>query len=303
MNQLENHYQEFLNYLASEKNASPSTLTSYNTDFKIFLDFLSLIQVEPTFQTVDTVIIRRYISFLQKEKKFAVSTLRRKIHSLSSYFKFLVEQEYIIKNPMLPIHAPKKPTLIPIYIKQNEVERLLECPENHSGDVSHRLRDKVMLELFVFTGARRGEVLGLDWNDIDFGQNTITIKKGKGRKQRLIPLIEPLLSDLWEYLQTRLPLTTSAVILSDNGTRMSPSNLNALFRRYLKKAHIDNKGYTIHKCRHTFASLLHQNDVDLLYIQELLGHEDLNSTKIYTHTSVNHLRKQIEKFPIKINSN
>lgn len=201
---------------------------------------------------------------------------------------------------MLPIHAPQEEKNLLVYIKENELKRLLEAPDKYARFLEHRLRDTVMLELLVFTGGRRSEILALDFDDIDFKAKTITILKGKGKKQRIVPLLEPLATHLWKYLQSRLPLANRAILVSDLGSRMSTSNFQVLFKRYLNKSGLGKKGYTIHKCRHSFASLLHQNGVDLISIKELLGHEDLNSTKIYTHTSVNHLRKEAEKFPLSL---
>ncbi|MGF7058616.1 tyrosine-type recombinase/integrase [Brassicibacter mesophilus] len=293
-------FREFLDYMASEKNASKLTLGSYETDFNVFTNFLSIGGIEPRLCAMTTQVLRRYVSYLKLHKGYKTNTVRRKIHSISSFFKYLLETEYIEKNPMLPIHAPKEEKHLPIYLKEHELKRLLETPEKYARFPEHRLRDKVMIELLVFTGARRSEVLSMDFDDIDFGKKTITIKKGKGNKQRVVPLIEPLASDLWEYLQERLPLSNKAILVSDLGSRMSVSNFQTLFRRYLDKSGLGKKGYTIHKVRHSYASLLHQQGVDIISIKELLGHEDLNSTKIYTHTTVNHLRKQVEKFPLSI---
>lgn len=295
---LQSSYSDFLDYMESEKNASEATITSYTTDFKILNDFLDIAGIEPRLCAITTQILRRYVTFLKKHKNYANATVRRKINSLSSFYNFLYETEYIDKNPMAPIKAPKKEQRIPVYIKENEINRLLEAPKKYARFEEHRLRDKVMIELLVCTGARRAEVLSLDFDNVDFKAKTITILKGKGNKQRIVPLIEPLATDLWEYLQTRLPLTNRAILISDKGNRMSVSNFQNLFKRYLEKSGLANKGYSIHKCRHSFASLLHQNGVDIIYIQELLGHEDLNSTKIYTHTDIKHLRQQVEKLPI-----
>ncbi|MCT4619869.1 MAG: tyrosine-type recombinase/integrase [Marinisporobacter sp.] len=293
-------FQEFIDYLQSEKNASNSTLTSYKTDFKIFTTFLAIGGIEPRLNTMTTATLRRYISYLKLHKNYKTNTIRRKIHSLSSFFKFLLEMEYIEKNPMLSIHAPQEEKNIPIYIKEKELKMLINAPEKHARFEEHKLRDKVLLELLIFTGARRSEVLNMDWDDVDFGKKTIKIRKTKNKKQRLVPLVEPLTSHLWNYLQTRMPLSNRAIIISDKGNRMSVSNMQTLFKRYLKKCGLDKKNYTIHKCRHSYASLLCQSGVDIVSIKELLGHEDLNSTKIYTHTNISHLRKQVEKFPLSV---
>lgn len=293
-------YDEFLDYMQAEKNASKATITSYTTDFKIFNVFLTIGGTEPRLCAMTTQVLRRYTSYLKLHKGYANNTVRRKINSLSSFFNFLLETEYIKKNPMLPIKAPKKEQRIPVYIKEEELKRLLQAPEKYARFPENRLRDKVMIELLVFTGARRAEVLSLDFDNVDFQKGIITILKGKGNKSRIVPLMEPLATDLWDYLQTRLPLSNRAILVSDTGNRMSVSNFHNLFKRYLDKSGLGNKGYSIHKCRHSFASLLHQNGVDIISIKELLGHEDLNSTKIYTHTDVSHLKKQVEKFPLSL---
>lgn len=293
-------YQEFLDNLISEKNVSNSTITSYETDFKVLKSFLVKNNIRPLLDNITTPILRRYISFLKVDKGYKTNTIRRKIHSLSSFYKYLLEQEYIDKNPMLPIHAPKEEQKLPIYLTEQDIKLLLQAPSKYARFESHILRDPTLIKMLIFTGARRSEVLSMNWDDVDFGKQTITIRKGKGKKERIVPLHENLSSALWEYLQTRLPLSNQAIFISDLGNRMSVSNFQTLFKRYLKKSGLEDKGYTIHKCRHSFASLLHQNGVDLLSIKELLGHEDLNSTKIYTHTNVNHLKKEVHKLQLSI---
>ncbi|NYB73503.1 tyrosine-type recombinase/integrase [Sedimentibacter hydroxybenzoicus DSM 7310] len=296
--ELEIYFEYFLDYQKSENNCSEATVKSYKYDFSNIIEFLNIIQVEPQINLITTAILRRFITFLKENKKFATNTVRRKIHCLASFFKYLIETEYIDKNPMAPIKAPKEEKKLPIYIKVNELQRLMDAPEKYARFPENRLRDKVMVELFIFTGGRRAEVNGLNFDDIDFGRDTITIRKGKGNKSRVIPLVEPLKTDLWNYLNERLPLTNRAIIISSRGTRMSMSNMHVLFKTYLKKCGLGSKDYSFHKCRHAFASLLHQQGVDLLEIKELLGHEDINTTTIYTHTNINHLKNAVEKFPL-----
>lgn len=289
------YYDEFLDYLSAEKNASHHTLKNYASDFKLFFNFLQSNGIKPELETIDTPTIRKYISFLKNEKEFKNNTIRRKIHSLSSFFQYLLEQEYIMKNPMLPIHAPKIEQTIPVYLSREEIELLLNMPMKYGKE--NALRDKCILETFVYTGMRRQELLGLNWEDIDFGRQEIVVRKGKGKKQRMIPIKEPLVSDLWAYLQTRLPLTNNATFISETGNRLSPTSVQLMFTKYIKKAGLDGKGYTIHKLRHSFATHMIQNGADLITVQNILGHADLNNTKIYTHTDTNHLREQLDKLP------
>lgn len=296
--ELEIYYEYFLDNMFAEKNASIATVKSYKTDLKNLLEFLKIINVEPQLNIITTAILRRYITYLKINKKYGTNTVRRKTHSLASFYKYLTNTEYIEKNPMATINAPPEEQKIPIYIKENELKKLIEAPEKYARFPEHRLRDKVMVELFIFTGGRRAEINGLDFDDVDFGKNTITIRKAKGNKQRIVPLLEPLKTDLWDYLNERLPLTNRAIIISNTGKRMSISNMHVLFKTYLKKCGLGGKGYSFHKCRHSFASLLHQNGVDILDIKELLGHNDLSSTEIYTHTNITKLKKEVEKFPL-----
>lgn len=289
-------YQEFINYLSAEKDISTSTKVNYSSDFDIFLKFLHQNGLKPELQTITTPIIRKYLSYLKITKSYSNNTMRRKIHSLSSFFKFLIEQEYIEKNPMLPVHAPKLEQKLPIYLKENEIKKLISMPFKHSRN--NQLRDKCILETLAMTGIRRQELLGLDWQYIDFGTKTITVINGKGKKQRVIPITDPLVSDLWAYLQTRLPLTSNAVYLSGEGNRLSTTAIEQLFKRYISLAGLNGKGYTIHKLRHSYASLLVQNNVSILSVQQLLGHSDLNSTKIYSHVNTNFLREEVKKFPL-----
>ena len=295
---IHDYFEDFINYLKAEKDASAFTIANYTSDFSIFLNFLASQDIKPTVDAITTPLLRKYTTFLKVDKNYEVETIRRKINSLRSFFKFLVSQEYIDKNPMAPIIAPKKPDRLPVYLQPDEIKLLISMPMKHSRD--NKLRDKCIIETFVFTGLRRSELLSLNWQNIDFGNNTITVLNGKGKKQRVVPITEPLVSDLWAYLQTRLPLKDNAVFISNNGTRLSTTPLNQLFRRYLKLAGLTDKGYTIHKLRHSYGTLLLQNGADLVSIQHLMGHNDLNTTKIYTHVDMKHLKQEVKKFPLSI---
>lgn len=295
---IHDYFEDFLNFLKAERNASEYTIANYTSDFGIFSSFIAVQSIKPTVDAITTPLLRKYTTFLKIDKKYEVETIRRKINSLRSFFNFLISQEYIIKNPMAPITAPKKPERLPVYLKPDEIKLLISMPMKHSRN--NKLRDKCILETFVFTGLRRSELLSLNWQDIDFGSNTITVLNGKGKKQRVVPITEPLVSDLWAYLQTRLPLKDHAVFISGNGTRLSATPLNQLFRRYLKLASLTGKGYTIHKLRHSYGTLLLQNGADLISIQTLMGHSDLNTTKVYTHVDMKHLKQEVKKFPLSI---
>lgn len=295
---LEKFLAEFLNYLISERDASPYTIAGYKTDFKFFLDFLSQENIPLLAEAVTTPVIRRYLSYIKSERNYSVGSIRRKIHSLKSFYSFLLSQEYVSKSPLMPIKAPKDADKVPIYLQAEEIVRLIQAPSRHGGE--NALRDKCILETLAFSGIRRSELCFLDWDWICFKNCTIKVK-GKGKKERVIPISEPLVSDLWAYLNSRLPLTERAVFTWTKGGRISPRSVNRLFAKYVKLAGLEGKGYSPHKLRHSFATLLLQNGADLIAIKELLGHEDLNSTKVYTKTDMTHLRTQAQKFPLVMN--
>jgi len=291
-------YLEFLDHMKSEKNASGATVTSYITDYKIFENFLLLKTIEPRLQTITTRDLRKYVNYLKLEKEYANATIRRKIHSLSSFYKFSLEMEYIDKNAMLPIHAPKLEERIPIYISENDLRKLLEAPKKYARFESHVNRDRAMMALLAYTGGRKSEIMNLDWNDINFNEQVVHIRKGKGKKDREIPLLQPLAVVLLDYYNERHPKMDEPILLSDNNRRISSSDFQNLFRRYLSKCGLSKKGYSPHKCRHSLATLLYQNGVDILTIQKILGHNDLNSTKIYTHITNDYMKKEMAKFPV-----
>lgn len=291
-------YWDFLDHMTAEKNASTATITSYITDYKIFEKFLRLQCIEPSLQTITTRDLRKYVNYLKIEREYSNSTIRRKIHSLSSFYKYALEMEYIEKNPMLPIHAPKLEERIPVYISASDLKKLLEAPKKYARFDSHVNRDRAMISLLAYTGGRKSEIMNLNWNDIDFKEQIVHIRKGKGKKDREVPLIEPLAIALLDYYNERHPSLNDAILLSDNNRRMSSSDFQNLFRRYLRKCGLSKKGYSPHKCRHAFATLLYQNGVDILTIQKILGHSDLNSTKIYTHITNDHMKEEMAKFPV-----
>lgn len=294
---LEDYIDEFMNYLKSEKNVSPYTIDNYKSDIKILCTFLRRTLGKTNIEEITMPILRKYVVYLKVEKKYANETMRRKIFSCRSFLKYLYMMEYIPRNIAETIKAPKAEDTLPIYFTVEDLKKFLTCPMIVGDETA--LMDKVLFETFAFTGARRFEILNLNWKDIDFSKRTINIQCSKGKKQRLIPFAEPLLTDLWAYLQSRLPvIPNDPVFISLKDNRLSNTGAETRFRKYIKKCGLEGKGYTIHKLRHTYASLLLQNGADLISIQQLLGHSDLNSTKIYTHTDMKHLRKEAAKFPL-----
>lgn len=291
---LEKYYNEFLDYLESERNASHHTLKNYEGDFKIFLSFLSLYEISMEVDKIETTDIRKYIVYLKKHKNYANETIRRKINSLKSYFNFLISQDYIIQSPMRGITAPKKETRIPKYFTEDQVKLIFNTAKQ--SEANFALRNYILIKLIATTGIRRQEAIDLNFNNIDFGKNTIKVK-GKGRKERLIPMNSDFSEELWIYFQSRLPLKNQAVFITSTGNRLHSSQAHILFVEVLKKIGLNNKGLSLHSLRHSYATMLVNNGVDIAVIQELLGHQDINTTTIYAHATKEHLREEVAKLP------
>lgn len=177
---------------------------------------------------------------------------------------------------------------MPIYLSSEELEKLLATPT--------KLIEKTILYLFAFTGIRRQELINLNLEDIDLVNNLITIRQGKGKKDRLIPINHRLKKVLETHLKHRPAVNHNALIVGRYKGRISPCALNNTFHRNLSSTGIKKSGLSIHKLRHSFATLLLHSGVDLVTIQQLLGHQDLSTTQIYAHTNIDTLRKAVEQF-------
>jgi site-specific recombinase XerD len=177
-------------------------------------------------------------------------------------------------------------------MREDEVKRLLSAAR-HSDD-QDALRNYILIKLYAVTGVRRQEAVDLNFEDIDFKNNTLRVR-GKGKKERIIPLSEEMAQELWIYFQSRLPLKNSALFITSRGNRIHPSKAHEIYKEMLKRAGLDGNGYTLHTLRHSYATNLINNGVDIRSVQELLGHEDIGTTTIYSHVSTEHLKDQIAK--------
>lgn len=289
---VETAVSEFLTYLRTERSATKETISSYRNDLTQFATHLATSGQPTDIERITPPVLRRFLATIQAEKDLSGPTMARKIATLRSFFSYLVSQEYLDRNPALILRTPPKPQRIPVYLTEPELKRLFAAAERSESPWA--MRDLLVLKLLAHTGVRRSELVGADWNDVDFGRRELTVRKGKRNKQRVIPLTEELTKLLWEYLQTRLPLTDPALLLGNWRTRISKRLINAIVAKYAKKAGIDKK-ITAHKLRHTFATLLVEKDVDLFSVQKLLGHNDISTTQIYAHVGEERLRDAVSR--------
>ena len=236
----------------------------------------------------------------EQERRPAVSSQARTTAALKCFFRFLVEEERLLRDPALPLRTPKKRETLPDVLTMGELKRLLAQParaelwERHFDGKPER--DRLLLAVMAYGGLRRSELLGLDWDDLDLSRRLLRVRKAKGGRQRTIP-IHPALAPLFvEYYATRLPLTEQAVFVGVQGNRLHETQLAQTFRHYVEAAGVnERKHVTPHTLRHVFASELLHAGANLRQIQELLGHKHLDSTQRYTRVTAHELRGAIKR--------
>jgi len=280
----------FTIYLEEEKNFSFLTVKSYVADIRDFLKFLKLkgIKVEDA----DYPKVREYLSFLL-DKGLEKSTLARRVSSLRCFFHYLQIKGYISSFPLPFLRSPKLKKKIPSFLEEDEVEKLLNGIE---GEGFSFLRDKAFLELLYGTGMRIAELIGLNIQDVDFGSELIKVR-GKRGKERLVPFGSFAAKSLNNYLAVREEKFGSlkeAIFLNKFGNRVSDRWMRKRLKNYLRQAGI-LKPATPHTLRHSFATHLLNRGADLRSVQELLGHEKLSTTQVYTHITPKRLKQVYEE--------
>ena len=283
----------FLKYLRYERNYSECTITSYKTDLLQFEEFLEGKGENNEFTTADADLIRGWIVALM-DKGAKPSSVNRKLSSLRSFYHFLIRKGVVAVNPMVKIVGPKNRKPLPSFLRESDMNRLLdEVPfkEGFEG-----CRDRMILEMFYATGMRLSELIGLNDADVDFSSKLIKVT-GKRNKQRLIPFGKELEEGLLIYIKVRdeaLPVKERSLFVRKNGMRMYPVQVYRLVRRSLSKV-VTLKKKSPHVLRHTFATAMLNDNAQLGTVKELLGHESLATTEIYTHTTFEELKKVYEQ--------
>lgn len=289
---MENIIKEFMEFLRSTKEMSENSLNAYFRDIKQFAIFLEEKHIRQFDQINNTTIIT-YILKLKNEGK-ASATINRTVSSVRAFFDFLFRKGLIESNPVVNIKLPKIDKKIPDYLTQQEVEKLLEQPDNSIKGI----RDRAILEVLYATGVRVSELIEMNINDINLKMGFVTCS-GEHGKARIIPLGKPSKMALDQYLNgNRDKLlkgkTESALFVNYAGERMTRQGLWKIIKNYTSKAGID-KQITPQIVRHSFAVHLVQNGADLRSLQELLGHCDISTTQIYTEVIRNRIKEVYDK--------
>lgn len=279
----------FLDYLLYERNYSEGTVKYYRTDILELQKFGEEQLGALTPSDVDAELVRDWIASLM-DKGCASTTINRKLSSIRTYYKFLLRRGEIQTDPLQKVSGPKKNKPIPSFLREKEMDRLLD--DMDFGEGFEGCRDHMILEMFYATGMRLSELIGLDDKDVDFSASLIKVT-GKRNKQRLIPFDKELEQSMREYVNVRneaVTVQTDAFFVRENGKRLYRSIVTSIVKRNLSKV-VTMKKRSPHVLRHTFATAMLNHGADLGSIKELLGHESLATTEIYTHTTFEELKK------------
>lgn len=279
----------FLNHMRVEKNASKFTISNYRTDLIQYFKFLAAKENRPLEQMTNDLIdhksVREYLASIQNKGQ-SKATAARKLAALRSYVKYLCRQNILNHDPIAAVSTPKQEKRLPKFLYSQEIDLLMKAPDLKNPN---SIRDKAILETLYSSGIRVSELTGLNLKDLDFAEEYIKVT-GKGGKDRLIPLGHNAKSALELYLRKSRPFLikqgendgNEAVFLNRFGGRLSNRGVRNVLNKYVKEISLNQK-ISPHTLRHSFATHLLNNGADLRAVQELLGHEKLSTTQIYTH--------------------
>ena len=288
---MEDAIRDFLRFLAVERTASNETIRAYGSDLQQFAAHLRRSETARRAWSpddVDPFIIRGYLAWLDRhrEKK---SSVARKLSCLRSFYRYLVREGRVARNPAAEVRSPKQPKPLPRVLTKDDANALMEFPE---GDQWAVQRDRALLEVLYSTGARVSELVGMNLDDLHQADGLVRLR-GKGRKERLVPIGEVALDALKTYRDrlphpaSRLTCDASPVFLNHRGGRLTARSVGRLVARY--SGRLVTGQISPHALRHSFATHLLDEGADLRAIQELLGHASLGTTQKYTHVATDRL--------------
>jgi integrase/recombinase XerC len=329
MNTQESIIDQFITYLRAERHFSAHTARCYAADLEQFCVFLADPDAEPAagpgpnavkgsngypnrklappmtpraieeqnrrLLAVDTDLVRLFMSKL-RDRNYCKSTVARKLATLRSFYKFVVRREYAGSNPVAPIRTPKQEKRLPKFLDIEQIERLFS---NCDTKTLLGARDRAILEMLYSTGIRVSELVALNIADIDLGSSVIRVR-GKGKKERVIPIGPGAVKAVIHYLdQRRGSLQTTkhdpdAMFINKHGQRLSTRSVRRKLDKYLLEAGLD-LSVSPHTLRHSFATHMLQRGADLRSVQEMLGHQSLSTTQIYTHLTDENVKQEYEK--------
>lgn len=284
---------KFLNYLQLERNYSQRTVESYGEDLTAFESYFKNLSAELTWETVDSDVIRGWMEEMMDKGNNATS-INRRLSALRSFYRFALSRHLVNHDPSHMIKGPKKEKPLPKFIREADIDRLLE-PEMWKDTYDDLLARTIILILYT-TGLRLSELVGLNDEMIDFVNNQMKVT-GKRNKQRIIPFGKELAEEIRKYIAVRdekVVRVTSGLLLTEKGRRIAPEKVRSIVVDKLGLVTTQKKR-SPHVLRHSFATAMLNHEAGLESVKKLLGHESLATTEIYTHTTFEQLKAVYEK--------
>lgn len=290
----------FVDYLRFEKNLSERTIEAYQADLEAFKQFCENLNSDISWKTVDSDIIRDWEVNMMNNGNSA-SSVNRRLSALRSFYRFLLRRKMVKVDPAHNLRGPKKEKSLPYYIRESEMNRLLDRDSYFSDDFEGQ-RDRMIMLMFYSTGVRLSELVGLNVADVDLDQMQVKVT-GKRNKQRIIPYGDEMGDAIRSYLDWRTSFLESKGKLEEEravfvdarkGNRILPGKVQVLVKKYLSLVTTQRKR-SPHVLRHSFATSMLNHHADLQSVKELLGHESLSTTEIYTHTSFEELKEMYKQ--------
>ena len=281
--------EKFLDYIKFERNYSPMTVINYRKDLIEFERFYKQLDCQLSWESVDSDVVRNWMEFMM-DRGNSASSVNRRLSALRSFYRFALRRKFVDRDPVHGLQGPKRQKPLPQFLKESEMERLLDL--NRWTDSYKDVLERTIIITFYVTGIRLSELIGLDDDDID--NVTCEVKvTGKRNKQRIIPFGKELAEVFARYLVIRNTIAkgdSTAFFLTEKGKRMTNAQVRSLVKKNLTKVSTLKKR-SPHVLRHTFATAMLNHESGLESVKKLLGHESLSTTEIYTHTTFEQLKK------------
>ena len=283
-----------MDYLEAERNYSPRTIESYKADLEAFEQYFKTLDSQLAWESIDSDVVRGWMEHMMDGGNTA-STVNRRLSALRSLYRFALVRNMVTRNPAHIVKGPKKAKLLPQFVRESDMDRLLDGTGMWNGTFED-VRARTILMMFYETGIRLAELVSLDDSAVDFVEAQIKVT-GKRNKQRIVPFGPELENALEAYIKERdaqVKNHCEALFVADHGRRMTPGRVRTLVKDNLQKV-TTMKKRSPHVLRHSFATAMLNNDAGLESVQKLLGHESLATTEIYTHTTFEQLKKVYNK--------
>lgn len=284
--------EQFLNYLRFERNFSPLTIKSYCEDLAAFEAHFRNLDCHLSWESVDSDVIRDWMESMMDKGNTATS-INRRLSALRSFYRFALSRKLVTLDPAHVVKGPKKNKPLPQFLREGEMNELLDAVVGGSDFKDVRARTIIML--FYVTGIRLSELVGLDVSDVDFLNFQLKVT-GKRNKQRIVPFGDELASAVKGYLNKRNDVVQSmsgALFVTEEGLRMNPAQVRYEVKKQVSRVSALKKR-TPHVLRHTFATAMLNNGAGIESVKKLLGHQSLETTEIYTHTTFEQLKRIYE---------